>query len=128
MSLAVVEVIVTVKLSPSTFVVTERTLSVATVGVTKMRESAVTLVVLITTRVWPASIVPVPTEALEVPSGSGDGVEMFIFSVSTVLALHQNPMQPHNAKKPQSHTNEPTINTFRQHDLNGAGVANPRPR
>ncbi len=31
-------------------------------------------------------------------------------------------------KKSQTHANEPNINTFRQHYLNGAGVANPRPR
>ena len=50
--------------SPSTFVATERTLSVADVGVTKTFDLSVTAVVSITTSVWPAVIFAVPTEVL----------------------------------------------------------------
>jgi len=58
------EVMITLKDSPATFAPTERTLSIALVGVTKTFDLLVTAVVSITTSVWPAVIFAAPAEVL----------------------------------------------------------------
>jgi len=78
----------TLNLSPATFSTTERTLSVVVVEVTNTLESAVIAVVSISTSVWPAATVAVPSDAWFLPSGppaggaAGVAMVYFIFPAS----------------------------------------------